>query len=43
MEFYRLSEATFYDRIDTIYQCIKLFLDTKISIFEEYGAFNVMY
>ena len=37
---YRLSDVTFYDCIDTIYQFIKTFLDNKISIFEEYGAFN---
>ena len=38
----RLSEiATLYDRINTIlYQFIKPFLDKKMSIFEEYGAFN---
>ena len=28
-DFYRLSSATFYDRINTIYQFIKSFLDTK--------------
>ena len=28
-EFYRLSDATFYDRIDTIYQFIKPFLDKE--------------
>ena len=36
----RLSESTFYDCIITIYQFIKPFLDNKISIFEEYGAFK---
>ena len=42
MEFYRLSDATFYDRINTIYQFIKHVLDKKnVSIFQEYGAFNV--
>ena len=41
MKFYRLSDATFYDRISTIYQFIKPFLDKKkMSIFEEYGAFR---
>ena len=29
MKFYRLSDATFYDRINTIYQSSKLFLDKK--------------
>ena len=41
MKFYRLSGATFYDCINTIYQFIKPFFDKKkISIFEEYGAFK---
>ena len=40
MKFYRLSEATFYDRIYTIYSFIKPFLDKKMSIFGEYEAFN---
>ena len=39
-EFYRLSGATFYDCINTIYQFIKPFLDNKMPIFEEYGAFK---
>ena len=39
--FHRLSDATFYDRINTICQFIKLFLD-KMSKFEEYGAFKYM-
>ena len=43
LKFYRLSEATFYDRINTIYQFIKPFLDKKWSIFEEYGAFNMLF
>ena len=43
MKFYRLSDATFYDCINTIYQFIKPFLDNKISSFEEYGAFNKHY
>ena len=29
MKFYRLSDATYYDRINTIYQFIKPFLDKK--------------
>ena len=29
MNFYRLSDATFYDGINTIYQFIKPFLDKK--------------
>ena len=40
LKFYRLSGATFYDCINTIYQFIKAFLDNKMSIFEEYGAFK---
>ena len=40
LKFYRLSAATFYDCINTIYQFIKPFLDNKMSIFEEYGAFK---
>ena len=40
MKFYRLSDAIFYDRIATIYQFMKSFLDKKMSIFERYGAFN---
>ena len=35
LKFYRLSDATFYDYINTIYQFIKPFLDNKMSIFEE--------
>ena len=35
-----LSGATFYNCIYTIYQFIKPFLDKKISIFKEYGAFK---
>ena len=30
-----------YDHINTIYQFIKPFLGKKMSIFEEYGAFNI--
>ena len=40
LKFYRLSGATIYDRINIIYQFIKPFLDNKMSIFEEYGAFK---
>ena len=39
MKFYRLSDATFYDRITTKYQFIKLCW-IKMSIFEEYGDFK---
>ena len=39
-KFYRLSGATFYDCINTIYLS-KSFLDNKMSIFEEYGAFKI--
>ena len=38
LKFYRQSDATFYDCINTIYQLTKPFLDNKMSIFEEYGA-----
>ena len=41
LKIYRLSDATFYDRINTIQQFIKPFTDKKkMSIFEVYGAFN---
>ena len=40
LKFYRLSGATFYDCINTIYQFIKPFLDNKMSVFKEYGAFK---
>ena len=40
-EFYRLSGATFYDQINAICKFIKPFLDNKMSIFEEYGAFKL--
>ena len=39
LKFYRLSGATFYDCTNAIYQFIIPFLDNKMSIFEEYGAF----
>ena len=39
-EVYMLSDTTFYDRIDTTYQFIKLFLDKTMFIFMAYGAFN---
>ena len=42
MKFYRLSGATFYDCVNTIYQFIKPFLDNKMPIFEEYGAFKLV-
>ena len=38
LKFYRLSGATLYDYINTIYQFIKSLLDNKMSIFEEYRA-----
>ena len=41
VKFYRLSGATFYDCIKTIYQFIKPFLDNKMPVFEEYGAFKL--
>ena len=41
MKFYRPPDATFYDCIYTIYQFSKPFLDNKMSIFEEYGAFKM--
>ena len=46
MKFYRLSGSTFYNCINTIYLFIKPFLDNKMSdnkmsIFEEYGAFDI--
>ena len=40
MKFYRLSGATFYDCINTMYQLIKPFLDNKMSILGGYGAFK---
>ena len=43
MKFYGLSDATFYDRIDTINQLITPFLHKKcIFFFEEYGAFKLI-
>ena len=46
LKFYRLSGATFYDCINTIYRFIKPFLDNKVSkmsIFEVYGAFKTTF
>ena len=40
LKFYRLSGAIFYDCINTIHQFIKNFLNNKMSVFEEYGAFK---
>ena len=40
MNFYRLSNATFYDCINTIYQFIKPFLDKKYLFWEKSRAFN---
>ena len=42
LKVYRLSVATFYGCINTIYLYIKSLLDNKMSIFEEYGAFNLV-
>ena len=42
LKYYRLSGATFYDCMTTIYQFIKPFLDNKMSIFEEYGDFKCL-
>ena len=43
-EIFRLSGATFYDSINTIYQFIKPFLEKKnMSIFEEYGALKQVF
>ena len=39
LKFYRLPDATLHDRINTIYQLIKPFLD-KNAFLEEYGAFK---
>ena len=33
MKFYRLSDATLFDRINTMYQFIKPFLDKKKCLF----------
>ena len=41
LKFYRLSDATFYDRIITVCQFIKPFLGNKMSIFGEDGAFKL--
>ena len=43
MKFYRLSDATFYDCINNIYNLFKSFSDKKMPIFEEHGAFNNMF
>ena len=40
LKFYGLSNATFYECINAIYQFIKPFLDKKHPFFEEYGAFK---
>ena len=40
LKFYKQIGATFYDCFNTIYQFVKPFLDNKMSIFEEYGAFK---
>ena len=33
LKFYRLSDVTFYDHINTLYQSIKPFLDKKKNLF----------
>ena len=44
MKFYRFSGVTFYDCINTTYQFIKpFFFYNKMTIIEEYGAFNKSY
>ena len=41
LKFYKLPDARFNDCIiNILYQFIKPFLDNKMSIFEEYGAFK---
>ena len=40
--YYRLSDATFYDCINTKYQYIKPSWTTKMYIFEKYEAFKVL-
>ena len=40
LKFYRLSDTTFYDCINILYQFIKLFLDNKVTIFEGLKSLN---
>ena len=40
MKFYRLSDAAFYDHIDTIYQFIKPFLDKKCLFLRDMEPLN---
>ena len=40
LKFYKQSGATFYDCFNTIYQFVKPFLENKMSVLEEYGAFK---
>ena len=40
IEINRLSRATFYDCLNTIYQFIKSFLENEMSVFKEYGSFE---
>ena len=40
MKFYRLSDATFYDRINTIYQFIKPFLDKNVHFLRNMEPLN---
>ena len=44
MKFYMLSDATFYDSINTIHQFVKSFLDKNVYFFfQEYGAFKLFF
>ena len=40
MKFYRLSDAAFYDRIDTLYQFNKSFLDKKCLFLRDMEPLN---
>ena len=42
-EILQAVRSTFYDCINSIYEFIKPFLDNKMSIFEEYGAFKNLF
>ena len=42
-KFYRLSDATSYDRVNTIYQFINPFLDKTCLFGKEYGAVNSLH
>ena len=41
LKFYRLSGATFYDCINTIYEFIKPFLDEKCLFFRNMEPLNI--